>query len=78
MCPFCVREEALLKRMGVTSFEKVLIDLDADLRDAMMARTSRRTVPLFFIVDLHVGGYDELYELEHAGKLDPLLRGELP
>jgi glutaredoxin 3 len=78
MCPYCVRAEALLKRKGVTSIEKVRIDLDADQRDAMMARTSRRTVPQIFIGDMHVGGYDELYELEHAGKLDPLLRGELP
>jgi glutaredoxin 3 len=44
----------------------------------MMARTGRRTVPQIYIGDFHVGGCDDLFALDHAGKLDPLLRGETP
>jgi len=42
----------------------------------MTEKTGCRTVPQIYIGDYHVGGYDELAALEHAGKLDPLLRGE--
>ena len=41
-----------------------------------MERTGRRTVPQIYIDDFHVGGYDDLVALEHAGKLAPLLAGE--
>lgn len=78
ICPYCVRAQALLQRKGVTDIEKVRIDLDPDRRDEMMARTGRRTVPQIYIGNYHVGGCDDLYALEHAGKLDPLLRGEAP
>jgi len=73
VCPYCVRAEQLLKRKGVTELEKVRIDLDPARRDEMMEKTGRRTVPQIFIGDTHVGGCDDLYELEHQGKLDPLL-----
>lgn len=76
VCPFCVRAEQLLRRKGVTEIEKIRVDLDPDQRDAMIALTGRRTVPQIFIDDHHVGGCDELYALDHAGGLDPLLRGE--
>ncbi len=72
-CPFCVRAEQLLARKGVKEIEKVRIDLDPARRDEMMQRTGRRTVPQIYIGDTHVGGCDDLYELEHQGKLDPLL-----
>jgi len=78
VCPYCVRAQALLNRKGVTDVEKVRIDLDPDRRDEMMARTGRRTVPQIYIGDVHVGGCDELYALDRAGKLDPLLRGQTP
>jgi glutaredoxin 3 len=78
ICPYCVRAQSLLNRKGVTDIEKVRIDLDSDRRDEMMARTGRRTVPQIYIGDFHVGGYDDLFALDHAGKLDPLLRGETP
>jgi glutaredoxin 3 len=78
ICPYCVRAQALLSRKGVTDLEKVRIDLDPDRRDEMMARTGRRTVPQIYIGDFHVGGCDELFALDHAGKLEPLLRGETP
>ncbi|MCE1185987.1 glutaredoxin 3 [Zoogloea sp.] len=76
VCPYCVRAEGLLRRKGVTEIEKVRIDLDAERRDEMMARTGRRTVPQIYIGDYHVGGCDDLFALDHAGKLDPLLQGQ--
>jgi len=73
VCPYCVRAEALLKRKGVEQIEKVRIDLDPVRRDEMMTRTGRRTVPQIFIGEHHVGGCDDLYELDRNGGLDPLL-----
>jgi glutaredoxin 3 len=73
VCPFCVRAEQLLMRKGVTDIEKVRVDLQPERREEMMQRTGRRTVPQIYIGDTHVGGCDELYELEHQGKLDSLL-----
>jgi glutaredoxin 3 len=73
VCPYCVRAEQLLTRKGITDIEKVRVDLDPVRRDEMMEKTGRRTVPQIFIGDTHVGGCDDLYELEHQGKLDALL-----
>lgn len=75
VCPYCVRAEALLKRKGVQEIDKVRIDLEPGRSEEMMARTGRRTVPQIFIGDTHVGGCDDLHELERQGKLDPLLAG---
>lgn len=75
VCPYCVMAERLLQAKGVTEIEKVRIDLDMAQRDAMMQRTGRRTVPQIYIGDTHVGGFDDLSALEHAGKLDVLLQG---
>jgi len=57
----------------VVDLEKVRVDLDPVRRDEMMEKTGRRTVPQIYIGDTHVGGCDDLYELEHEGKLDALL-----
>ncbi|MFC5768139.1 glutaredoxin 3 [Thauera sinica] len=76
VCPYCVRAEQLLLRKGVTTLEKIRIDLDPARRDEMMTITGRRTVPQIFIGDYHVGGCDELHALDREGRLDPLLRGE--
>ena len=73
VCPFCVRAEQLLTRKGVTHIEKVRVDLQPDRREEMMQKTGRRTVPQIYIGETHVGGCDELYELERQGKLDSLL-----
>ena len=73
VCPFCVRAEMLLKSKGVTEIEKIRVDLDASQREEMMQKTGRRTVPQIYIGNTHVGGFDELAALEHAGQLDPLL-----
>jgi glutaredoxin 3 len=73
MCPYCLMAEKLLKSKGVAEIEKVRVDLDPVRREEMMSRTGRRTVPQIYIGDRHVGGYDDLAALDHAGGLDPLL-----
>ncbi|MCK9986836.1 MAG: glutaredoxin 3 [Azoarcus sp.] len=74
VCPYCVRAEQLLRRKGVQDIEKIRVDQDPARRDEMIGLTGRRTVPQIFIGDTHVGGCDDLYELEHQGKLDALLQ----
>lgn len=73
VCPYCVRAEQLLRQRGVTEIEKVRIDQDPGRRDEMIAKTGRRTVPQIFIGERHVGGCDDLYALDRAGELAPLL-----
>ena len=75
VCPYCVRAEQLLKARGVSEIEKVRIDLDPSQRETMMARTGRRTVPQIYIGERHVGGFDDLAELDREGGLVPLLQG---
>lgn len=74
MCPYCTQAERLLAAKGVTSIDKVRVDLEPERRQEMMARTGRRTVPQIYIGDVHVGGYDDLVALDRAGRLDPLLK----
>lgn len=73
VCPYCVAAERLLRSKGVDQIDKVRIDLQAGLRDEMMERTGRRTVPQIYIGDRHVGGFEDLSALNSAGQLDPLL-----
>ena len=60
----------------MTDIERIRIDLDPEQRQIMMQRTGRRTVPQIYVGDTHVGGFDELYALDQAGRLDQLLKGE--
>jgi glutaredoxin 3 len=75
ICPYCMRAENLLKRRGVTSIEKILVDRQPELLQEMIRITGRRTVPQIFIGDHHVGGYDDLAELDGNEGLIPLLNG---
>ena len=75
VCPFCLRAEMLLGSKGVTEIEKIRVDLDPRQREEMMNKTGRRTVPQIYIGDTHVGGFEELAALDHAGRLDSLLAG---
>lgn len=75
VCPYCVRAEQLLLRKGVTDIDKIRVDLDPRRRIEMMEKTGRRTVPQIYVGDIHVGGFDDLAALDHAGKLDLLLQG---
>ena len=72
VCPYCVRAKQLLQRKGV-AYEEVDISRDAALRQQIMERTRQRTVPQIFINDQHIGGFDDMYALDRAGGLDPLL-----
>jgi glutaredoxin 3 len=75
-CPFCQMAERLLRSKAVAAIEKIRVDLEPERRMEMMEKTGRRTVPQIYIGETHVGGFDELAALEHAGRLDALLRGE--
>ncbi len=76
ICPYCIRAEQLLNRKGVSSIQKILVDQDPEQMRAMVERTGRRTVPQIYIGERHVGGYDDLVELDLEGELDPLLAAE--
>jgi glutaredoxin 3 len=67
--------ERLLRAKGVAAVERIRVDLEPERRTEMMEKTRRRTVPQIYIGQTHVGGFDELAALEHAGKLDELLQG---
>lgn len=75
VCPYCIMAERLLKSKGVENIEKIRVDLQPEQRAEMMQKTGRRTVPQIYIGDTHVGGFDDLSALDHAGKLDSLLQG---
>lgn len=73
VCPYCINAERLLKSKGVTEIEKINVDAQPELRQQMMEKTGRRTVPQIYIDDRHIGGFDDLRALDLAGGLDPLL-----
>jgi len=75
-CPFCDGAKRLLQKKGA-EYSEIRIDRDPDGLAAMLkASGGRRSVPQIFIGDFHVGGFDELSELQHDGRLDALLSGE--
>jgi glutaredoxin 3 len=74
-CPFCQMAERLLRQKGV-ELETIRVDLEPQRHIEMMERTQRRTVPQIYVDDYHVGGYDDLCELDREGRLDRLLRGK--
>jgi glutaredoxin 3 len=73
ICPYCVRAENLLNRKGV-EVKKILVDHNPTELTTMIKLSGRRSVPQIFIGDKHVGGYDDLVELDMDGELDPLLK----
>ena len=72
-CSYCSRARALLESKGV-AFEEIDVDVVPGARDEMMARSGRMSVPQIFVGERHIGGSDELHELDAAGRLDPLLK----
>jgi len=75
-CPYCVAAKELLRRKGA-DFREINVAGNRDLRTQMVERAGgRATVPQIFIGDTHVGGCDDLYALDDAGGLDPLLAGK--
>lgn len=72
-CPYCLRAKALLARKGV-AFTEIDVSRDAAERQRMMQRAhGGYTVPQIFIGDTHVGGSDEMHDLDRQGRLDRLL-----
>ena len=72
-CPFCIRAKGLLDQKGV-DYSEHCIDGDEDARDKMRARANgRSSVPQIFIDDRHIGGCDDIYDLEEKGELEALL-----
>ena len=75
-CPYCARAKALLAQKGV-DYEEFEINSVPGKRDEMLERSNgRHTVPQIFIDGRHVGGSDDLAELERRGELDGMLQGE--
>jgi glutaredoxin 3 len=74
-CPYCVMAKRLLDKKGVR-YTELNVDRQSGLREEMMRKTQRRTVPQIYIGDYHVGGFDDLYALEQQKKLDALLSDE--
>jgi glutaredoxin 3 len=74
-CGYCHAAKELLRRKNA-AFEEISVDGDSASQQKMAERAGGRwTVPQIFIGDRHVGGCDDLYALERAGELDPLLAG---
>lgn len=71
-CGFCQAAKRLLASKGA-SFREISVVGEPELRQEMMTRSGRFTVPQIFIGGEHVGGCDDLYALERSGKLDPML-----
>ena len=74
-CPYCIRAERMLRARGVAEIEKIRIDLNPARRAEMIEKTGRRTVPQIYIGDTHVGGYDDLAQLDRNDGLTKLLTG---
>ena len=71
-CPYCIRAEQLLTRKGV-AIHKIQVDKKPELWDEMQQRSGRDTVPQIYIGERHIGGYDDMVELDMDGELDDLL-----
>ena len=71
-CPFCVRARNLLEKKGV-SFTEIRVDLEPERRPEMEKLSGRTSVPQVFIDDYHVGGFDDLSEMDMDDELDSRL-----
>jgi glutaredoxin 3 len=73
-CPYCSKARDLLHQKHI-EFTEIRVDLQPELRDEMITKSGRRTVPQIFINGQAIGGCDDLYALEHQGTLNQLLKG---
>ena len=71
-CPYCEFARTLLRRKGA-AFEEISLEANPERRAEMIHRSGRHTVPQIFIGERHIGGSDDLYELDATGELDALL-----
>jgi len=72
-CPYCRAADRLLERKGVSDIERVRVDVEPGRRAEMQQKSGRYTVPQIWIGGRHVGGSDELQDLDDSGRLDQLL-----
>jgi glutaredoxin 3 len=73
-CPFCIQAKQLLREKGV-EFTEYSVDGDEAARSKMAERShGQRSVPQIFINDQHIGGCDDIHDLDARGELDPLLK----
>lgn len=72
-CPYCMRAKQLLTNKGV-AFNEIRVDGNRELRAEMTRKAGQTSVPQIWIGETHVGGCDDLYALERAGKLNALLK----
>ncbi len=72
MCPYCIRARSLLEKKGI-NYTEYRIDENPGLRPEMESRSGLTSVPQIFIGDKHIGGFDDMAELDVLGDLDPLL-----
>lgn len=76
-CPYCVRARNLLDDKNV-AYHDIAVDREPQLRQEMMAKSGRTTVPQIWVGEQHVGGFDDLHLLERQGRLDELLERARP
>ena len=74
-CGYCQRAKRLLQERGL-AFTEIDVERTAGMREEMVARSGRRTVPQIFIGSRHVGGCDDLYALDQSGELERITQGD--
>jgi glutaredoxin 3 len=72
LCPYCFAAKRLMKQNNII-YNEIRVDKKSELKQEMIAKSGRFTVPQIFINDYHVGGYDDLLEHSKSGKLMTLL-----
>ena len=72
LCPYCFAAKRILKQNGI-SFDEIRVDRLPELKQEMISKSGRFTVPQIFINEYHVGGYDDLVEHSKSGKLSNLI-----
>ncbi|QPK63867.1 glutaredoxin 3 [Methylomonas sp. LL1] len=72
LCPYCTMAKRLLDRKGAT-YTEIDVDSAPGLRQELMEKSKRRTIPQIYIGDRHIGGFDDLQALDMKKELDPLL-----
>ena len=72
-CPYCTMAKRLFQRKGAT-YTEIDVDSEPQLRQQLMEKTKRRTVPQIFIGERHIGGFDDLQALDLRNELDPFLQ----
>lgn len=72
LCPYCRAAKSFLQEKG-WDYEDIRVDLKPTLRQEMMEKSGRRTVPQIWINDHHIGGYTDMVELEQSGELEAIV-----